>query len=65
MEIIHETNNLTVTEVRAMGGGAKSALWRQIQADVYNASVITMNMDEGPAALARFWLRWRRESFRL
>lgn len=50
LEIIHETNNLTVTEVRAMGGGAKSALWRQIQADVYNASVITMNMDEGPAA---------------
>ena len=45
LEIIHETNNLTVTEVRAMGGGAKSALWRQIQADVYNASVITMNMD--------------------
>ena len=33
-----------------MGGGAKGALWRQIQADVYNASVITMNMDEGPAA---------------
>ncbi len=65
LEIIHETNNLTVTEVRAMGGGAKSALWRQIQADVYNASVITMNMDEGPAAALRFWLRWRRESFRL
>ena len=50
LEIIHETNNLTVTEVRAMGGGAKSALWRQIQADVYTASVITMTMDEGPAA---------------
>ena len=35
---------------QAMGGGARSALWRQIQADVYNAAVITMNMDEGPAA---------------
>ena len=33
-----------------MGGGAKSSLWRQIQADVYNATVVTMNMEEGPAA---------------
>ena len=33
-----------------MGGGAKSALWRQIQADVYQARVVTMNMEEGPAA---------------
>lgn len=41
---------LTINEVRAMGGGAKSALWRQIQADVYNATVVTMNMEEGPAA---------------
>ena len=50
IEILRETNGLNVTEVRAMGGGAKSALWRQIQADVYNATVITMNMEEGPAA---------------
>lgn len=50
MEILRESNGLQITEVRAMGGGAKSALWRQIQADVYNARVITMNMDEGPAA---------------
>jgi xylulokinase len=41
---------LNVTEVRANGGGAKSALWRQIQADIYNANVVTMNMEEGPAS---------------
>lgn len=41
---------LNITEVRAMGGGAKSALWRQMQADIYNASVVTMNIEEGPAA---------------
>jgi xylulokinase len=41
---------LTISEVRAMGGGAKSALWRQMQADIYNASVVTMNIEEGPAA---------------
>lgn len=50
IEILRETNGLDVKEVRAMGGGAKSALWRQIQADVYNATVVTMNMEEGPAA---------------
>ena len=41
---------IEVNEVRANGGGAKSQLWRQIQADIYNANVLTMNMEEGPAA---------------
>lgn len=41
---------LDVTEIRASGGGAKSALWRQMQADIFNANVVTMNMEEGPAA---------------
>jgi xylulokinase len=39
-----------VSEIRANGGGAKSPLWRQIQADIYKANVVTMNMEEGPAA---------------
>ncbi len=50
VEILRETAGLKVSQVRAMGGGAKSPLWRQIQADVYNAEVLTMNMEEGPAA---------------
>lgn len=50
IEILRSANGFRVSEVRAMGGGARSALWRQIQADVYNARVITMNMEEGPAA---------------
>lgn len=41
---------IDVNEVRANGGGAKSDLWLQIQADIYNANVLTMNMEEGPAA---------------
>lgn len=49
IEIFRETG-VDVTEVRAMGGGAKSRLWRQIQADIYNARVVTTNMEEGPAA---------------
>jgi xylulokinase len=36
-------------QIRVTGGGAKSALWRQILADVFNAEVTTMQADEGPA----------------
>jgi len=39
-----------VHEVRASGGGAKSELWRQIQADIFRADVLSMNIEEGPAA---------------
>ena len=36
-------------ETRASGGGARSAWWRQLQADVYNTKVVTTNSREGPA----------------
>jgi xylulokinase len=35
--------------VRATGGGARSALWRQLQADVYNEPIRRTTADEGPA----------------
>jgi xylulokinase len=38
-----------VTELKASGGGAKSPLWRQIQADVLDADILTPAVDEGPA----------------
>jgi xylulokinase len=38
-----------VTQVRAVGGGARSQLWRQIQADVYGIPVHRTTVDEGPA----------------
>jgi xylulokinase len=40
---------LPVTEIRASGGGGKSALWRKIQADVFGREVVTVNASEGPA----------------
>ena len=40
---------LPIEQVRASGGGARSAVWRQIQADVFNSQLVTTNMDEGPA----------------
>ncbi|OPZ11004.1 MAG: Xylulose kinase [candidate division BRC1 bacterium ADurb.BinA364] len=38
-----------IRQIRLTGGGAKSALWRQIQADIYGQPVATINVDEGPA----------------
>jgi xylulokinase len=50
-------------QVRATGGGAKSRLWRQIMADVFNAEVVTLQVGEGAAygaALQALWC-WRRQ----
>ena len=40
---------IEVNEVRASGGGGKSPLWRQMQADIYNTDIYTINSSEGPA----------------
>jgi xylulokinase len=40
---------LSVRQIRASGGGARSAFWRQILADVFNAEVATVNSTEGAA----------------
>jgi xylulokinase len=41
--------HVPVDRVRLGGGGARSALWRQIQADVYGHAVDTVAADEGAA----------------
>ncbi len=48
LEIIREME-VPVKEIRVSGGGARSAVWRQMQADVYGQSVVTINAEEGPA----------------
>lgn len=48
LEIMHEMG-VAISQVRASGGGARSALWRQIQADVNKTPLVTTNIDEGPA----------------
>jgi xylulokinase len=47
-EIFREMN-VPVAAVRAGGGGARSKVWRQIQADVYGRAVETVNTEEGAA----------------
>ena len=54
-------------EIRVTGGGAKSAVWRQIMADVFGVPVDGMMEDEGAAlggALQAAWCVARREGRR-
>jgi len=46
---IMKASGVPIDEVRASGGGARSPLWRQIQADVFGLPISTINVDEGPA----------------
>jgi xylulokinase len=47
LEIL-KSMNVSIGNVRA-SGGARSDLWRQIQADVFRFPLSTINVDEGPA----------------
>jgi len=50
-------------QIRATGGGAKSRVWRQIMADIFNTEVVTLKVSEGAAygaALQALWC-WRRQ----
>ena len=48
LEII-KSMNIPVKEIRLSGGGARSEFWRQLQADIYGQTVVTINAEEGPA----------------
>lgn len=48
LEIIRSLG-IPINEIRLTGGGARSATWRQIQADVFQQPVVTINVEEGPA----------------
>ncbi|MEZ6113374.1 MAG: xylulokinase [Pirellulaceae bacterium] len=46
---IIQAMNVPVRQIRVSGGGSKSALWRQLQADVFGKKVVTINAEQGPA----------------
>jgi len=55
---------LRPSEIRATGGGAKSRLWLQIVADIFQTPVVTLQEQEAAAfgaALQSIWT-WRREN---
>ncbi|MBC8160202.1 MAG: xylulokinase [Roseiflexaceae bacterium] len=41
--------NVPISQIRVTGGGARSSLWRQMQADIYGVEVATLAAEEGPA----------------
>lgn len=48
LELIREMG-VPINQIRLSGGGARNALWKQIQADIYGVDVHTLNSAEGPA----------------
>ncbi len=49
------------SEVRLTGGGAKSAVWRQILADVFDVPVVCLKIEEGAALGAALQAMWAAE----
>lgn len=48
IEIVRESGK-NITEIVAIGGGAKNESWLQMQADIFGADVIRLESEQGPA----------------
>lgn len=48
-ELIRQAGVREIHQVRVSGGGARSPLWRQILADVFQTELVTVNTTEGAA----------------
>ena len=48
-------------EIRLIGGGSRSRVWRQIAADVFGCPVVSLSQEEGPAFGAALQAAWCRE----
>jgi xylulokinase len=46
---IIEELGVPVKQIRASGGGSRSPLWRQIQANMFGQPAVTINAEQGPA----------------
>ena len=52
------TLGVQAKEIRVTGGGAKSAVWRQIMADIFGVPVVAMVEDEGAALGGALQAAW-------
>lgn len=50
LDVLHKLTHLS-DDMVIVGGGSRSALWRQMFADVYNMTIIKTNIDQQAAAL--------------
>lgn len=48
-ELMKSTGLAKIDQIRVSGGGARSALWTQILADILNTKLVTVNTSEGAA----------------
>lgn len=59
---IYTQNNCQFDTVVSIGGGAKSQLWLQMQADIFNKKVVCLTTEQGPglgaAMIAAVGLKW-------
>lgn len=49
LELMRTVGNKEVNKIVSIGGGAKNEDWLQMQADIFNATVIKLTSEQGPA----------------
>lgn len=49
LELLRDAHGGSIDEIRLTGGGARSAFWRQLMADVFDTRVALTTSTEGPA----------------
>ncbi|WP_078381649.1 xylulokinase [Sutcliffiella halmapala] len=61
IEIFRE-NGKVIENIISIGGGAKNEVWLQMQADIFNATIIKLSSEQGPAMgaamLAAYGCNW-------
>lgn len=61
-QLMEKHANKTFTKIVSVGGGAKNPAWLQMQADIFNTTIVTLQTEQGPgmgavmlAALGQGW----------